>query len=92
MQIIISIQQVAQLTRSENGQKIFKVFWHEEEEVYVASWARWDTQWKGSVELERRFQDISREIQMLSKGQEINKNAIEGNLRVQGRASEILQD
>ena len=36
-------------------------------------------------------QDTSREIQMLSKRQEIFKNAIEGKLRVQSRASEILQ-
>ena len=51
-----------------------------------------DAQWKGLVELERRCQDISREIQMLSKRQEINQNAIEGKLSVQSRASERLQD
>ena len=62
VQIGISIQQVAQQASSENGQKIFEVFWQGEEEVYVASWARWDAQWKGLVELERRCQDISREI------------------------------
>ena len=39
VQIGISIQQVAQQARSENGQKIFEVFGKEEEEVYVASWA-----------------------------------------------------
>ena len=83
---------MAQQARSENGQKIFEVFWQEEEEVYVASWARWDAQWKGLVELERRCQNISREIQMLSKRQETFKNAIEGKLRVQSRASERLQD
>ena len=31
VQIGISIQQVAQQARSENGQKIFEVFWQEEE-------------------------------------------------------------
>ena len=77
--------------RSENGQKMFEVFWQEEEEVCVASWARWDAQWTSLVELERRCQDASREIQMLSKRQEIFKNAIEGKLRVQSRASERLQ-
>ena len=60
--------------------------------VYVASWARWEAQWKGLVELERRCQDTSREKQMLSKRQEIFKNAIEGKVRVQSRASERLQD
>ena len=84
---------MAQQARSENGQKIFEVFWREEEEeVCVASWARWDAQWKGLVELERRCQDISEEKQMLSKRQEIFKNAIEDRLRVQSRASERLQD
>ena len=38
VQIDISIQQVAQLARSENGQKIFEVFWQEEEELCIASW------------------------------------------------------
>ena len=91
VQIGILIQQVAQQARSENGQNIFEVFWQEEEEVRVASWTRWDAQWKSLVELERRRQDTSLEIQMLSKRQEIFKNAIEGKLGVQSRASEILQ-
>ena len=58
VQIGSSIQQVAQQARSENGQEVFEIFWQEEEEVYVASWARWDAQWRGLVELERRCQDI----------------------------------
>ena len=69
VQIGLSIRHVAQLARSETGQKMLEVFW-QEEEVCVASWARWDAQWNGSVELERRCQDISREIHMLSKRQE----------------------
>ena len=82
MQIGVSIQQVVQLARSENGQKIFEIFW-QEEEVCVASWARWRAQRKGLVALERRCQDISQEIQMLNKRQEIFlKNAIEGKLAV----------
>ena len=91
VQMGISIQQVAQQARSENGQKMFEVFWKEEEELCIASWARWEAQWKGLVDLERRCQDTSREIQMLSKRQEIFQNAIEGKLRVQSRASERLQ-
>ena len=54
--------------------------------------ARWEAQRKGLVDLERRCQDMSREIQMLNKRQEILSNAIEGKLRVQDRASERLQD
>ena len=57
---VFLFSKVAQLARSEDGQKIFEVFWQEEEEVCVASWARWDAQRKSLVELERRCQDISR--------------------------------
>ena len=39
VQIGNSVQHVVQQARSENGQKIFEVFW-QEEEVCVASWAR----------------------------------------------------
>ena len=46
---------------------------------------------KGLVDLERRCQDISREIQMLNKRQEVFQNAIEGKLRVHDRASERMQ-
>ena len=58
----------------------------------VASWARWDAQWEGLVELERRCQDTSQEIQMLSKRQEVFKIAIEGKLKMQSRANEPLHD
>ena len=81
VQIGISIQQVAQQGRSENGQKIFEVFW-QEEEVCVASWARWDAQLKGLVELERTSQDTSQEIQMLNERPEMFTNAIEGKVEV----------
>ena len=71
-----SVQQVAQQARSENDHKIFEVFW-QEEEVYVAGLARWDAQWKGLVELERRCQDICREIQKhpVSEGQSMEERA-----------------
>ena len=91
MQIGISILQVAQQAMNESGQKIFEVFW-QEEELCIASWARRKAQRKGLADLERRCQDISREIQMLNERQEIFQNAIEGKLRVQDRASERLQD
>ena len=91
VQIGIFIEQVAQQAMNEDGQKIFEVFW-QEGELFVASWARWEAQRKGFVDLERRCQDISREIQMLNKRQEKFQNAIDGKLRVQGRAGERLQD
>ena len=51
--------------------RFFEIFWQEEEELCIASWAGWDAQWKGLVELERRCQDTSQEIQMLNKRQDI---------------------
>ena len=91
-QICISIQQVAWQAMNEDGQKMFEVFWQEEGQLFVASWARWEAQRKGLVDLERRCQDISRYTQMLNKRQEICQSAIEGKHRVQDRASERLQD
>ena len=87
-QIGISIQQVARQAINEDGQTIFEVFWQEEGKIFVVGWARWEAQRKGLVDLERRCQDISREIQTLNKRQENFQSAIEGKLRVQDRASE----
>ena len=53
LQLEISIQQVAQQAMNENDQKIFEIFW-QEEELRMASWARWDAQRKGFVDVERR--------------------------------------
>ena len=88
----ISIQKVAQQAVNEDGQKIFEVFWQEGEELCIASWARWEAQRKGFVDLERRCQDLGREVQMLNKRQEIFQDAIEGKLSVQDKASERMQD
>ena len=54
------------------GQKIFEVLW-KEEELCIASWARWEAQWKGLVDLERRCQDTSREIRLLNKDKKKSK-------------------
>ena len=61
--------------------KDFWSFWHGEEELCIASWARWKAQRKdksGNTNAEQK--------------DEIFKNAIHGRLRVQDRASERLQD
>ena len=39
--------------------------------MYIASLARWDTQLKGLVELERRCHDLMQEVKMLSERQEV---------------------
>ena len=67
---------MAQQARNEIDQKVF--------EIFIASWARWDAQWKGLVELERRCQETSQEMRMLNERQ--------GELKVQSRANERLHD
>ena len=57
--------------RKEGGQKLSEIFRQGENEVYIASMARWDTQSKGLVELERRCQDLTQEVQFSSKRQEV---------------------
>ena len=44
----VSIKQVAQQARNENGQTFFEIFSQGEEEVCIASWARWNAQFKRS--------------------------------------------
>ena len=92
LQVCIFIQKVAHQAMNEDGQKIIEVFWQEGEEICVASWARWEAQRKGWVDLDRRCQDLGREMQLLNKRQEIFQDAIEGKLSVQDRASERMQD
>ena len=93
VQIGISILHVAQQARSENGQKIFEVFWQEEEEVYVAQELG---QMGCAVERPSR---VGKKMSGQKSGNtnaeqktKFLKNAIEGKLRVQSRASERLQD
>ena len=38
----ICIMQIAKQARKEGGQKLFQIFRQEENEVYIASLARWD--------------------------------------------------
>ena len=52
----ISIKEVTQQTRNENGQKLLEIFRQGEEEVCIASLARLYAQLKGQVGLERRCQ------------------------------------
>ena len=54
LQFGISVQKVAQQAMNEDGQKIFEVFWQEGEELCIASWARWEAQRKGFVDLEKK--------------------------------------
>ena len=67
----ISFMQIAKQSRNERGPKIFQIFGQEENEVYIASLARWDTHLKGLVELERRCQELTQEVKLSSETQEV---------------------
>ena len=66
----ISIRQLAQQGRNENGQTLFENFRQGEEEACIASLARWNAQLKGLVELERRCRDTIQEVKLSSERQE----------------------
>ena len=53
----IFITQVAQQAMNENGQIFLNIFRQGEEEVCIASLARWNAQLNGLFELERRCRD-----------------------------------
>ena len=57
--------------------KLFQIFMQEENEVHIASLARWGTQLKGSVELERRCQDLMQEVNLLGERQEVLAGLVE---------------
>ena len=67
----ISDTQIAKQARHERGQKLFQIFRQEESEVCIVSSARWETQLKGLMELERRCQDLMQEVELLNDKQEV---------------------
>ena len=82
-----SIMQIAQQARNEKGQKIFEIFRQGEEKVCIASFARWNTQWKCQAEVERRCQGMTQEVKLLSERQEVLKGMVEDKIRLQSRAT-----
>ena len=68
-----SIMQIAQQARNEKGEKLFETFRREENEVYIASLARWDTQLNGLMELERRCQDLMQGVKLPSEREQITR-------------------
>ena len=88
----VSITQVAQQAMKENGQHIFEIFRHGEEEACIASLARWNAELKGLVELERRCRNTMQEVKVLSETQDKLKSTVEGNIRLQSRATEKCYD
>ena len=85
---MFSIMQIAQQARNEKGQKIYEIFRQGEEEVCIASLARWSTQLKSLAELQRRCQDMMQEVKLLSERQEVLKGMVEDKIRLQSKATE----
>ena len=54
----------------------------------IANLARWDTQLKGLVELERRCQELMQEVKLLSERQEVLAGPVEDKIRLQSKATE----
>ena len=85
-----SIMQIAKQARNERGQRLFQVFRLEENEVYIASLARWDTQLKGLVELGRRCQGMMQEVKLSSERREVLKGmGVEDKREMQKEAKSI---
>ena len=80
--------QIAVQARNERGKKLFQIFRQGENEVYIASSARWDAQLKGLVELERRCQELMQEVELLSDRQEVLAVLMEDKIRIQSKATE----
>ena len=82
------MQIVKQARRHERGKKLFQIFRQEENEVHIVSLARWDTQLKGLVELERRCQELMQEVKLSSERQEVLAGLVEDKIRIQSKATE----
>ena len=88
----ISIMQIAKQARSERGQKLFETFRQGENEVYIASAVRWDTQLKGLVELERRCQEMMQEVKLLSDRQEVLSGVVVSKRDLRKEAAKTYQE
>ena len=69
----VSIKQVAQQAMNEDGQHFFEKFRQREEDVRIASLARWNAQLKGLAEFETRCQILMQEVKLLSERQDVLK-------------------
>ena len=83
----ILIIQIAKQAWNERGHKLFQIFRQEEDDVYITSLARRDTQLKRLVELERRCQELMQEVNLLSERQEVLACLMEDRSRLQSKAS-----
>ena len=87
-----SVMQIAKQARNERGQKLFQIFRQEENEVYIAHLARWDTQLKGLVELERLCSELREEVELLSENLEVLAVLMNGKVKMQKTPPEQYQE
>ena len=66
-----SLMQVAKQARNERGQKLFQIFRQEENEVSIASLARWDTQLKRVGGAGKVLSGNVQEVKLLSARDEV---------------------
>ena len=67
--------------------KDFEILRQGEEDDCIASWAGWNAQLKGLVELERRYQNMMQEVKLLSERQEVLKGMVGEKIRLLSRAT-----
>ena len=65
----------------------FEIVRQGEEDVCIASWARWNAQLKRSGGVGKRCQILRQEVKLLSERQKL-KGMVEDRIRLQGRATE----
>ena len=84
----ISILQVTQQGRNENGQQILMFSGKEKKRLCIASWARWNAQLKRSGRVGKEVSENEAESELyLSEKQEIFRGMVEGKIRMQSRAA-----
>ena len=60
--------------------------------MYIACLARWDTQLKGLVEVERRCQDLMQEVELLNDRQEVLAGMVMSKRDMQKEPPKKCQD
>ena len=87
-----TIMQIAEQARKEGDPKLFEIFRQGENVVYIASLARWDTQLKGLVEMERHCQDLTQEVHLSGERQEVLVGMVVSKRDMQKEAPKKYQE
>ena len=88
----ISFVRIARQAINQTRPKMFQIFRQGENEVFIASKARWDEQLKGLIELERRCLTLREEVEHLSERQEVLTDVMESKMNMQKTAPKKYQE